>query len=636
MAGKVKTERKLYTVTKICIWLGVLMLGAIAIGLSLYYDNGSWLEVSVGLFSGAAISFVTSFTITQQDTKTDQDQHEKMLALLNTLGKELQNESTPNGIRVYKNNRNDGLDMNAMLGAAKKRIWILGTDLSNTLVRCGDQIVEACRNNPDMDLRIMALHPQSLFMNTRHGEIGWDHSSEMRQSVYEAQQNLAELKQKIRQAGCDAQVQIRLYLSQPTVILYILDNTLVISHLVIGSRASDALQLCCDMEVCKDLGQDFVEKHFESVWNTAIPLEKAKCYWDKESNYSISLEGQITEYTFSRRGKWLRGICNTVCGAGRKIRDFFRDHAVSLSVPMLSMLVAGVFLYLTQTDGMIQISPDFKLNGYYTNTALGLVAGSILTIIEYCLENWFEGMNEKRREDQIAQESETIRQCLNDVFFRQKENQYGISICENRNAADFKGRILNAKKRVWIFATNHRYISSLDVHRFLKEKSGEIDVRFLMLSPQSMFVATRYSEIPGKQSPADFAIEISNNLMHLINEYKDEPRVGLRLYHRQPTFMMYLIDDTLILSHILRQGRARDQAHFLFDLNYPRIRMIVNDYINHFQEVWEEAVKCNRKNAAFHTPSRWVTVKQGIKTDVKIGVTADGEEFVKQEEMAAV
>jgi hypothetical protein len=325
-----------------------------------------------------------------------------------------------------------------------------------------------------------------------------------------------------------------------------------------------------------------------------------------------------------------------VLGRGlRNAGEFVKNHGASLAVPICSMLIAGVFLYLTQTDGLIQISPDFKLNGYYTNTALGLVAGSILTVIEYCLENWFEGMNEKRKEEQIAQESEMLRQCLNDVFFRQKENQYGISICENRNTADIKGRILNAKKRVWIFATNHRYLSSLDVHRFLKENSGEIDVRFLMLSPKSMFVATRYSEIPGKESAEDFAIEISNNLKHLINEYKDEPKVGIRLYHRQPTFMMYLIDDTLILSHILRQGRARDQAHFLFDLNYPRIRMIVDDYINHFQQVWEEAVKCNRKNAEFKGDGRWITVEKNVITDVKLDHQA-AEEFEKAKELTAV
>lgn len=630
MNNKRGTETKLYSTTKYCIWLCVLIFGIIAVGLSLYYGNGQWLEISMGLFSGATISLITSFAITVQDNKDDLERNSRTLDILDAIESDLNNADTPNGIRIYQNNKNDGLDTIAMLKKARKRIWILGTDMSNTMIRYGDQIIDACKENPDIEVRLLAMHPQNLFVNTRFGEIGWDNASEMRESVYEAQQGLMEFWSKIKKVCSAPKVDIRLYMSQPTATLFIVDNELVISHLMAGARASDSLQLCCDMDICQELKRDFVDQHFESVWASAIPIDAARCYSERQSVCSL-VGTDFAEYAFLGKGESFKRFKRNIFAAAERAAAGFGHHVGSLWVPILFLALGCACWGLIYGGVLFRDNPDMELNGYLTSTALGLISGSILSIIEYGLETWYDSMKNERQEAAQKQEIESIEARLNDVLFGGRANEHGIFVCENRNCADIKAKILGAKKRVWIYATNHRYIGSLEVHRFLKEKAGDLDVRFLMLSPQSLFVSTRFSEIPGKTCAEDFAREISNNLMHLQKEYEAAPRVDVRLYTRQPTFMMYLIDNTLIISHILRQGRARDQAHIIFDLNYPHIKRAADDYIKHFLVVWHEAAKCRKKNAEVSANGELWTIRNDLPIRAKTVGTVDRGDFVQRE-----
>ena len=72
--------------------------------------------------------------------------------------------------------------------------------------------------------------------------------------------------------------------------------------------------------------------------------------------------------------------------------------------------------------------------------------------------------------------------------------------------------------------------------------------------------------------------------------------------------MMYLIDDILIVSPILRQGRARDQVHFIFDLHYPDVRNDTADYIKHFSELWKRAEQCTSRNIKVFKSKSFITI----------------------------
>ena len=590
------------------IYLSFLFIGLVAVMLSFYYENGDTLELSFGLLSGAVVSLVTSFTIAPS-RDAGEDRGDNVSTLIDLLNDVNEAANTPKGVCVYPDAKDNGLDIGELINGAKERVYVLGTDMSNFTIRYGDKLVDVCKANPSLSVRILSAHPKNLFCLTRFGEIGWDSETAMSNSVEEACFTLKQIKKKILAANKDAKFDIRLYFSQPTVQMILVDNRLIISHFISGSHSSETVHLSCDLNQCRGIANDFEAQHFESVWAEAVDIEAAPDLDSSLPHCSLSADAKVIEYGISER----KGGSSVALRKFKKlfggIRAMLRKHMPSLAAPIIFTAVAiGVltFFYSPSFDSSEKYE---TLNNCLKNMSLGFISGSFLSSVEYFMQLKLDRIEE----DKAARELDESTVLLCSKFNRtlgENHREYGVEYCESRNDADIKIRILAAKKRVWIYATNHKYISTINVKSYLYD--SDMDVRFLMLSPKSLFVSTRFHEIPGKTSARDFSTEISNNLQHLIKEYKGSRSVKLRLFFEQPTFMMYLIDDTLIVSHILRQGRARDQVHFIFDLRFPDIKKDTSDFIEHFLKVWERAEKCDHDSSLPIGEESFVTYKGNI------------------------
>ena len=586
------------------LYLLILVICLISIALCFYYKSETGLEISFGALSGIVVTLVASFTSANYDNASsefDQLSCDYLLSLL--LEAKENSKQAYSGISVYANERDDGLNIGGMIKNAEKRVWILGTDLSNFVIKYGDDLTEACTQHHDIHVRILSIHPQNLFCHLRCSQIGWDDARRMSSSINEACQSIKQIEKKIQENAPSFHLDLRLYFAQPTVRIYLIDDTLVISHFINGVRSSQAIHVACDVKEHNNIAKDFLNAHFEDVWNDAVDINKSPRFVNSHPVYAINKNGTIVEYTLKKRpfSTRIRSSLRSIIG---KVNVFLASHLPKLITPVFFSVLAVVVLVILENNSTIPYVGELLLNDYLTNMSLGFISGSLLSSIEYIIQVTYES-NVQRLEKEKRAQVDNQRYSNFSKLLGSNFKEYGVLCCSNRNAADIKKLILSAKKRVWIYATNNKYISSLDVDMQLKNK--DLDVRFLMLSPKSLFVSTRFSEIPGKLEASDFAEEISANLQQMLFRYKRSP-VKMRLYYDSPTFMMYLIDDILIISPILRQGRARDQVHFIFDLHYPDVRNDTADYIKHFSELWKRAEQCTSRNIKVFKSKSFITI----------------------------
>ena len=596
------------------IYLSFLFIGLVAVMLSFYYENEDSIELSFGLLSGAIVALVTSFTIApgHGDEEKTGDNVAMLIDLLNDVN---ESANLPKGVFVYPDAKDNGLDIDSLISSAKERIYVLGTDMSNFTIRYGDRLVEACKSNTSLAVRILCAHPKNLFCLTRFGEIGWDSETAMSNSIEEACFTLKEIKKKVLAANKDARIDIRLYFSQPTVQMILVDNKLIISHFISGSRSSETVHLCCDLNQCTSIANDFETLHFESVWAEAVDINSAPGLDSSLPHCSLSKDGKVIEYSVMEKQSASLAVLKKLKDFSKCILSVLKKHLPNLAAPLIFTAVAVIALALFYSSAILDIEKYQALNNCLKNMSLGFISGSFLSSIEYFMNLKLDKIEREKEREELNEQTVLLcskfNRSLGDNF-----REYGVEYCETRNDADIKRRILEAKKRVWIYATNHKYMSTINVKSYLYD--SDMDVRFLMLSPKSLFVGTRFHEIPGKSTAQDFSTEISNNLQHMIKEYKGSRSVKLRLFYEQPSFMMYLIDDTLIVSHILRQGRARDQVHFIFDLRFPDIRKDTSDFIEHFLKVWERAEKCDSVRSLPCGLEPFITYKGGAVCQAEV------------------
>lgn len=588
------------------IYLTFLFIGVVAVFLSIYYENGNAIELSFGLLSGALVALVTSFTVSQKRGENDStDRVAELLDLISDVNADKNN--LPHGIGIYPSAKGEGLDISKLICDAKERVWILSTDMSNFVIRHGDCVVKACQNNPSLNIRVLSCHPQNLFSATRYGEIGWDSEAAMADSISESNFSLRQIRDRILKNNPGADVKMRVYFSQPTVKMILVDDRLIISHFIIGSRSSDTVHICCNVKQCADIAKDFETLHFEALWNESVDLD-AEFNIDAAPVYTLSSDCKLVRYSIDRAKSLSGGKPSAVKRFLKSVSHLFREHISNLITPIIFTFIAVVALFVLRTVDFFEQDKFQVLNNCLNNMLLGFISGSLLSSVEYLMQAGYDKISAEEQRAKRAADAEMLCRGFNRTL-GENSHEFGVKYCANRNDVDLRRKILEAKERVWIYATNHKYVSSLNVTSHLAQ--SDMDVRFLMLSPKSMFVSTRFNDIPGKKCAEEFSTEISNNLQHLIREYKGSKTVKARLFYDQPTFMMYLVDNTLIVSHILKQGRAREQVHFVFDLRFPDINNDTKDYIEHFLAVWDRAVPCTEKAAAPCKNKTFYTVKGG-------------------------
>ncbi len=576
-----KDKRKIKNLIKLLIYIIIITFSFILSVIALNYNWTIAFQILFGIFSGSIISLLSFLSIKQTENEEDHDDVLDLIA-------QLKAKTKGDDIKIYGSLDDKSLNFAEMLKNAQKRIWVLGVDLSDFIMRYKDCLVDS--KNSECDIRILAMHPNNIYVESRYHEEKFKSRQEMVNSLISATDDIRELKIE----HPDLSMQIKLYLSQPTVVLYLIDDQLIISHILCSdtkNKVVNSVRLSCNLASFTFINDDFVDinGHFSKIWEEAIAIED----YDSCQNYipqNLGLNNEILSFNIKERRK----VSSS--------KTFFKGvakHVSNLLFPIISFGVAVIVLILV-LSGVInnEMMQELFFNSI-VGTILGFISSAALTFIIY----FYDYLNEKKEKNEnlniTDKRKRFIIEELNNMPPRFSMPS-GISAYRARKDIDIKNLIINAKKRVWIYATNHRVIgdrvNNVEIVDFLNANAGEIDVRFLMLDPESIFIATRFHEIPSKTTPESFSNEITGRLSALDEEYGKNKKIKTRLFVVPPTFMMYIIDDLLIVSYILRQGRASDQTAFIFDMNNPKVRVYANKYIDHFNTIWESSGKLRKQH----------------------------------------
>ena len=580
-----KKNKVINILKKWILYLIVILISVILAVVGALHSNTDLLEVAFGLLSGALVAFITSLILGVSKENSDDEQ---WLSLLDGIAQD-QLEREQSNAQIFRGTGNDTFEIDQLMASAQRRIWILGTNMSNTLIHHKRTLEQCCENRGDLDVKIIASHPESLFSLTRYHELPGKTLVAMRQEIEESNRDLYDLMDSIKRKNPTANFEIRLSLVQPTVSLIIIDDKIIASNFLQNTNSSHSARVLFESP---DNNSMFVA-HFFETWNRSEPYDK-KLFYNTSKRLLSKNGNDIYEYTVTQKFSAWRKLWSDM---GNALKVFFRftgKHLVRIGVPLILLVIsiAGLLaLQFIDTSNII-------LYSNIRSATLGVFAGSLLSIMEYVFDNITTRKEYAELAAERAEHAAKTEQSLKKIF-NEETSCHGVKIYRNRNDAKLHERITSAKKRVWIYATNHKYISEMDVATYLNEHK-QLDVRFLMLDSNSMFIDTRWPDIAGKDSAAEFGQEIARQLKTLCSEYPTAKHVKLRTYVRQPNFMLFLIDDTLIVSPILIiQGRARDQEHFCFNMAYPSVAEIAGDFIKHFEAVWKEAPKLTPKNAEY-------------------------------------
>lgn len=589
---RILKKRFLYLLV-IVISFGLAVYGALA-------SNADCLEIAFGIFSGALTALIASSTLGLSEDEDVDDS--KWLNLLESIAKD-QHSIADDEIEIFRGTESESYNINDLIASAQKRVWILGANLTNTLMHHKEALLTCVKNSNPIDIKFLTCHHNSLFSFTRYHEIPGKTYSAMMQETYEANQVIAALREEALAINPQVNFEMRLSLVQPTVLVMIIDDYIILSHFLVNASASNNIRVLFKPKS----GDSMFIGHFLDSWKHGEDFNT--CCNRKGETLKLSRNGEkIYEYNVVQKYSKARSALHAV---GNKLKDGFvllGKHAKKMYAPLFFLVISLVGFIALQNIDQSQII----LYNNIKSSILGIFSGAVLSIIEYIFDNH----NTKKEASELLaierERAERLKISLKDNFFNNPGLHHGIEVFHNRNAAKIEERILSAKKRVWIYATNHQYVGETNnVANYLKENK-ELDVKFLMLDPNSLFIDTRWAYIPGKSCAADFAQEISNNLKQLHSGYRKKRHIKTRLYTRQPNFMLYLIDDTLIISPILIQGRAREQEHICFNLLYPSVFEIANDYLEHFQKVWAESRKINAARIDYNiNKSKLLTIEKG-------------------------
>ncbi|WP_163665972.1 hypothetical protein [Adonisia turfae] len=159
-------------------------------------------------------------------------------------------------------------------------------------------------------------------------------------------------------------------------------------------------------------------------------------------------------------------------------------------------------------------------------------------------------------------------------------------VFQNREQAKIRDFLAKSQTELDIFTPNLRY--------FTMEKRGEIfdeaikrgcRIRLLALHPMNAFTSERFSQIDLKNA-RQFASEMLASLEVFFDSYARPGQVELRIFNEPPTAVILRSDNAVIVSFILRQGRAREYVHLRMRCEKGRTG---EPFLRHFDTAFDEA-----------------------------------------------
>lgn len=119
------------------------------------------------------------------------------------------------------------------------------------------------------------------------------------------------------------------------------------------------------------------------------------------------------------------------------------------------------------------------------------------------------------------------------------------------------------------------------VHAFEIPAKRGIEIKILTLDPESLIARYRAEQLGFDFDIGYYRKELKDSVKSFYARYKIYNNVSIRLYDDLPTLIALIIDKRVITSVITRGSRARDDLHFLIDLDLPG----ANIFEAHFAQV---------------------------------------------------
>ncbi len=597
MSRNTNHEKTILQMKKGYLFLAVIILALVLICGALISKSkeqaGSLINIGFSLLSGALVPLIYLRIV---NGSGDEESIESRYS--QTVQKIISTKAEASSIsHVTVANGLDEAELKQLIKKAQKRVWIMGSDLSKRVTRNYNELLWAARNNPNISIRLLMVNPQNIFTMYRYSEIDYDSPKEFYDAQRSSCKTISAMMKELQQEATSPCMEARLYNTQPTTVIMLIDDQLFVSNYVLNHRTSNSMVVRYQIEddTSNKAFRDYIQGHFQREWNRAQPLDMKRIPLQFDQN-NLSAMGRNGNHSFSVAQKWVWQYSLTIKLRQMKngIKRLWNTHSASLQPAMAAVLVSILMLGAVRLQwGRNIINPDAYeiLSTNISSMVLGIIIGSALSVAEYFVE--FRKLMRISAEGETAHLESMVQ--LEKHIFQNECCSHGVRIFENREAAELDRRIREAKKRVWVYATNHSFLSGNSVEDTFQNGSS-CEYRFLLLKPTSLFLVTRYLDIPDKDIPEEFSIEVAAHLSHLQKKSNKITNLQVRLYTRTPNFMLYIIDDTLILSCITSNGKARDQIHVALDMSYPYIRTLAEAYVSHYIAVWDEAEKCSKSH----------------------------------------
>ena len=176
-----------------------------------------------------------------------------------------------------------------------------------------------------------------------------------------------------------------------------------------------------------------------------------------------------------------------------------------------------------------------------------------------------------------------------------------------------------AKREVWILTTSldsiKKYLPELKDK--VENGNGHFKVRILTLNPNHSFTSDRCHDF--NFSPDDFKQEMIRAIedcFQAITDSTNPNKVELRVHTRFPTGMMFLIDNNLVLGHILHENkksyyaRGRRKPHIVFHSRHP----VAESFRLHFEVLWDHESVTVSKNVIKRIKENPLDVNRAFKS----------------------
>lgn len=250
----------------------------------------------------------------------------------------------------------------------------------------------------------------------------------------------------------------------------------------------------------------------------------------------------------------------------------------------LALLVVSAFMFALK-------SPD-ALTYTFIGAGVAVLVEAALNIIHYQYLRNVESMADNLRLAELKSEiHETMANHFQSCVYKDKPP---FTIHGRRNDIQFQKLIKEAKNRIIVMNTNASFICNYHSEIVEAVEKREVSFKLLTLNPKNLFIVTRYHEL-GLHTPKVFFDEITSSLNRMVDEGKRITNSGaiaryeVRLTTNQPTNLVFVIDDILIVGFIFTMGRSHEFIHLEFDLSQSVNTAPEYDFIRNFEALWEAA-----------------------------------------------